>query len=137
MFVSKFSLEDWQGTQNHSSLQPVECWPDIEAAIQELDGQRKTLVTLEAEGEIHMAIGGGPHEYIVYLTLDNDIFHYLVDPAKSDAERKLVVGGQEGTYSAKLCVGVAAVMQAAKTFAELGTMDRSVDWERDGVYELA
>jgi hypothetical protein len=84
-----------------------------------------------------MAIGGGPHEYIVYLTLDNDIFHYLVDPAKSDAERKLVVGGQEGTYSAKLCVGVAAVMQAAKTFAELGTMDRSVDWERDGVCELA
>jgi hypothetical protein len=75
MFVSKFSVEDWQGTQNHSSLQPVECWPDIEAAIQELDGQRKTLVTLEADGEIHMAIGGGPYEYLVYLTLDNETFH--------------------------------------------------------------
>jgi hypothetical protein len=43
MFVLKFSVEDWQGTPNHSSLQPVECWPDIEAAIQELDGQHKTL----------------------------------------------------------------------------------------------
>jgi hypothetical protein len=135
MFISKFSVEDWQGSQNRSSLRPVQSWKEIEAAIKELDGHRKTLVTLEADGETHMAVGGGTGEYVVYLTFDNETFHYLVDPSKSGVDKNLIVGGQEGVYPAKLCVDVDSALEAAKTFSELGAMEKSVIWEQDGVFE--
>lgn len=136
MFISKFSVEDWQGNQNRGTVQIVESWHQIEAAINQLDGQRKTLLTLETEGETHMAIGGGGNgQYVVYVTFDNESFHYVVEPANASQEQTLIVGGQAGDYPRKLCVDKAAAIQAAKTFAERGTMDGSVCWEQDGVFE--
>lgn len=136
MFISKFSVEDWVGNQNKGCLEQVQNWTEIETAIKELDGHQKTLVTLETEGEIHMAVGGGTDKYVVYVTFDNETFHYLVDLSKPNADESLTVGGQEGVYPAKLCVGIDAALKAAKTFAELGTMEKSVTWEKDGVVEL-
>lgn len=135
MFISKFSVEDWQGNQNRGSLQPVTNWGDIEAAIGQLDGQHKTLVTLETDGEPHMAVGGGKDKYIVYLTFDNESFHYIVNLSKPDADESLTVGGQVGVYPAKLCIDRDAALKAAKTFAERGSMEKSVIWEQDGVVE--
>jgi hypothetical protein len=135
MFISKFSVEDWQGSQNKGSLQGARNWNEIEIAIKELDGHHKTLVTLEADGETHMAVGGGADRYVVYLTLDNETFHYLVDRSKPDSDERLVVGGQEGMYPAKWCVDIDVVLKAAKTFSELGIMEKSLAWERDGVFE--
>lgn len=137
MFISKFSVDDWEGNQNQTSLEPVQNWAEIETVIKELDGYHKTLVTLEADGETHMAVGGGTDKYIVYLTFDNETFHYLVDPSKPDADETLTVGGQEGIYPAKLCVGIDSALKAAKTFAERGIMDKSVLWKQDGVVEPA
>lgn len=135
MFVSKFSVEDWQGNQNRGSVQPVKEWQQIEAAINQLDGHHKTLVTLEADGENHMAVGGGKGQYIVYLTFDNERFHYVIEPSKPDVDENLVVGGQEGIYPAKLCVDIDAALKAAKAFAERGAMEKSVIWEQDEVVE--
>lgn len=136
MFVSEFSVEDWQGIQNKGSVQPVKEWQQIEVAIDQLDGNHRTLVTLETEGETHMAIGGGKGKYLVYLTFDNEQFHYAVEPSNPNGDESLVVGGQEGVYPAKLCVNKDIAMKTAKTFAELGAMEKSVTWERDGVTEL-
>ena len=133
MFVSKFSVEDWQGNQNKGCVQLVKEWGEIEKAISQLDGHLKTLVTLEADGETHMAIGGGKDKYLVYLTFDNEQFYYIIKPSKSEAEENLIVGGQEGSYPTKLCVDINTVLKAAKTFAEIGAMDKSVIWESDGV----
>jgi Immunity protein Imm1 len=47
----------------------------------------------------------------------------------------LVVGGQEGIYPAKLCVDLNTAFKAAKTFALLGTLEKSVIWEQEGVVE--
>lgn len=135
MFISKLSVEDWQGNQNRGSVQPVKAWTQIEAAISQLDGHHKTLVTLESDGETHMAVGGGKGKYIVYLTFDNEQFHYVVEPSKPDVEENLTVGGQEGAYSAKLCVDINAALKAAKAFAERGAMEKSVIWEQAGVVE--
>ncbi len=137
MFISKFSVEDWQSNQNNGLIAEAKGWEEIEAAIKELDGYRKTLVTLEAEGEMHMAIGGGTGKYLVYVTSDNETFNYLTNPAKSEKAETLVVGGQEGIYPAKWCVDLTTTLKAAKSFAELGTIERSVVWERDGVAEPA
>ncbi|MDF5735010.1 MULTISPECIES: Imm1 family immunity protein [unclassified Nostoc] len=135
MFISKFSVEHWLGNQNRGCVEQAQSWLEIEAAIKELNGQRKTLVTLETEGETHMAIGGGIQKYMVYVTFDNDNFHYLVDPSKSDTDETVIVGGQEGIYPAKSCIDLNRTLKAAKTFAELGTMEKSVIWEQDGVVE--
>ncbi|CAN1209326.1 Immunity protein Imm1 [Tumidithrix helvetica PCC 7403] len=137
MFISKFSIEDWQNNKNYGSLEVPSGWGDIEAAIRKLDGDRRTLVTLEADGETHMAIGGGTNKYLVYLTFDNENFNYLVNPSKSDRTETLVVGGQEGIYPAKWCVDLTTTLKAAKAFAEFGTIEKSVVWERDGVPEMA
>ncbi len=137
MFISKFSTEDWQGNQNHGLLEEARGWEEIEAAIRKLDGHRRTLVTLEAEGEMHMAIGGGTGKYLVYVTFDNENFNYLVNPTKSDNAETLVVGGQEGIYPAKWFVDLTTTLRAAKSFAEFGTIEKSVVWERDGVAEPA
>ncbi len=37
--------------------------------------------------------------------------------------KQYTVGGKEGIYPTKLCVGIDASLKAAKTFAELGTID--------------
>jgi hypothetical protein len=135
MFIAKFSIEDWIGNQNRGCVEQAQSWQEIEAAIRELDGHHKTLVTLETEGETHMAVGGGTGKYVVYVTFDNESFHYLVDPSKSDMDETVTVGGQEGVYPAKSCVELNTTLKAAKTFAELGAMDKSVIWEKDEVAE--
>jgi hypothetical protein len=137
MFISKFSTENWQGNQNHGSLESARTWGEIEAAIRDLDGQRRTLVTLETESETHMAIGGGGDKYLVYVTFDNENFSYLIDRTKSDNFETLIVGGQEGFYPDKWCVDLKTTLKAAMSFAESGIVEKSLVWERDGVAEPA
>ncbi len=135
MFIAQFSVEDWIGSQNKGCVQQAHSWHEIESAIRELDGHHKTLVTLETNGETHMAVGGGRGKYVVYVTFDNESFHYLADPSKSDTEESVIVGGQEGLYPANSCVDLNTTLKAAKTFAELGAMEKSVIWENDEVVE--
>jgi Immunity protein Imm1 len=135
MFISKYSVENWESDRNNGLLKEVKEWSEIETAIRELDGHHRTLVTLETESESHMSIGGGNGKYFVYLTFDNDNFNYLVNLSSSDKTENLVIGGQSGIYPAKSCVDLTTTIKAAKVFAELGTMERSVSWEREGIPE--
>ena len=136
MFISKFSVEDWQGNQNKGSVQVAKNWQQIQEAIEQLDGRRRTLVTLETGGEAHMAIGGGATQYFIYLTFDNEEFYYVVNLTGLDVEERLIVGGQEGIYPSKFCVGKDIAMKVAKTFAELGVMDKSMTWQQDEIAQL-
>lgn len=135
MFITKFSTENWIGNQNRVCVKQAQNWQEIESAIRELDGYDKTLVTLETNHKTHMAVGGGAGKYIVYLTFDNESFYSLVDPTQGDKDEAIVVGGQEGIYPAKSCVGLSATLKVAKTFAEFGTLEKSVIWETDDIIE--
>jgi Immunity protein Imm1 len=138
MFIARFSVEDWINNQNQFCVKPANFWSEIELAIRSLDGQTKTLVTLETESESHMSIGGGQGKYVVYATFDNEIFYSLIDPSKSDQdESAVVVGGQKGLYPAKSCVNLEIVLQSAQKFAESGEMLKSAVWEEDKVAEMA
>jgi Immunity protein Imm1 len=137
MFISKFSIENWEGNRNYGLVEEAKNWEKVEAAIRELDGHCRTLVTLEADNETHMAIGGGNNKYFVYVTFDNENFHYLVDPSKSDNSETLIVGGQEGIYLARSCVDLNTTLKAARGFAEFGAIEKSVIWEQDMVAEPA
>ena len=79
-----------------------------------------------------MSIGGGKLEkYVVNVTFDNINFHILVNLSKSDEIEKLVVGGQEGNYPAKMCVDLLPCLLAARTFTESGKLDSLLSWEED------
>ena len=104
----------------------------IEQGIRELNVTTKTLVTLGADDECYMSIGGGESgKYIVNVTFDNVRFHNLVYPSKPDAIEKLVVGGQEGNYSAKICVNLETALLAAQTFTVSGKLELSLFWEEE------
>jgi hypothetical protein len=132
MFVLNLSAENWVGNQDEGELTENPTWSQIEQAIRELDGKSKTLVTLGADDECYMSIGGGEFgKYIVNVTFDNVSFHNLVNPSKLDAIDKLIVGGQEGNYSAKMCVNLETALLAAKTFTASGNLEISLFWEKE------
>ena len=132
MFVLNLSAENWVGNQDEGDLIESPTWNQIEQAIRELDGKSKTLVTLGADDECYLSIGGGESgKYIVNVTFDNVRFQNLVDPSKPDAIDKLFVGGQEGNYSAKMCVNLETALLAAKTFTASGKLETSLFWEEE------
>lgn len=134
MFRLDLSVEKWVGNRNEREVIKNPRWSQIEAAIRELDGKRKTLVTLGADGEAYMSIGGGESgKYIVSVTFDNIDFQNLIDSSQPDATEKLVVGGQEGIYPAKMCVDLLPCLLAARTFSASGQLDRLLCWEEDKV----
>jgi hypothetical protein len=105
-------------------------WPQIESAIRGLDGARNSLITLSiGEPVPHMAIGGGPDGYIVYITFDNKSFSTLADPTIGPGTVELVAGGQSGKYQKKNVVSLAFALQAAKVFALSGTLDSGLTWD--------
>ena len=132
MFVSDLSVEKWVGNRNEGDLIQNPDWSQIEAAIRKLDGKSKTLVTLGANDEIYMTVGGGKSgNYVVSVTFDNINFHNLIDLSKPDETEKLVVGGQEGIYPSKMCVNLLPCLVAARTFAESGKLDTLLAWQED------
>jgi hypothetical protein len=136
MFITNLSWDEWEGNCDRGGVVPASSWAQVKERIEALDGRSRTLVTLEAEGEMHMAIGGGDACYVVYVTFDNEEFEYLVEGAgEGDEMVSVVVGGQLGDYLGRRCVGLSMVLQAARLFAEEGKVERSV-WERDDVFEL-
>jgi hypothetical protein len=131
-FVSDMTADCWTGNADVGKQVCNPTWDQIEGAIHALDGKTRTLVTMGGEGEAHMAIGGGKDgRYVCYATFDNEIFHNLLNPSKQEGIVMLVAGGQEGDYSAKMIVDLDAVLAAARTFAENGELDQSVEWETD------
>ena len=132
MFVLNLSAENWVGNQDEGDLIESPTWSQIEQAIRELDGKSKTLVTLGVDDECYMSIGGGESgKYIVNVTFDNVRFHNLVDPSKPDGIDKLVVGGQEGNYSAKMSVNLETTLLAAQIFTVSGKLQISLFWEEE------
>lgn len=132
MFVLDLSVEKWVGNRNESNFIENPNWSQIEAAIRELDGKSRTLVTLGVEEDTYMTIGGGESgKYVVSVTFDNISFLNLVDLSKTDTTEKLVVGGQQGIYQSKMCVDLLPALVAARTFAESGKLDSLLSWQED------
>ena len=121
--VSCFNLNAY----NEGCIIENPTWQQTEAAIDELDGKTRTLVTLGIDEDTYMSIGGGEGgKYIVTVTFDNIEFYNLVDRARSSATEKQVVGGQLGTYPATICVSLQTALLAAKTFAESGKLEGTI-----------
>jgi hypothetical protein len=130
MFVKKLSTDLWGGptdVEDDDVLFPS--WPQIEAAIRALDGERRTMVTLGADGESHLTVGGGSsNRYVVYLTFDNMHFLNLLSRDRADKMVTLFVGGQDGPFPGNTVVDLTLALRAAKAFAGTGQPDPSCKW---------
>ena len=131
MFVLDITTEKWVGNKNQADLIEKPNWNQVEAAIRELDGANHTLVTLGADEESYMSIGGGAGKYLVTVTFNNLDFYILADLSKSNDIEKLVIGGQEGNYPANQCVDLLRCLLAARTFALEGKLDELLIWIED------
>jgi hypothetical protein len=130
--VFKLSAEKWVSNSNEGELIKDPNWIKIEAAIRELDGNTKTLVTLKSDDETYMKIRRGKSgKYVVTATFNHKIFNFLVNLSKSDEIEKLIVDEQEENYPPKRCVDLLHCLLAARTFTESGKLDALLDWEED------
>lgn len=133
-FIFNLSAEKWASNRNAENLIQSPNWNQIEAAIRELDGKSKTMVTLGTNDETYMTIGGGQSgKYVVTVTFDNFDFYTLVDLSKPDEIEQLVVGGQEGNYPAKMCVDLLSCRLAARTFVQSGKLDELLAWQEESL----
>jgi hypothetical protein len=156
MFVTQLYTDNWTRNKNEENVIENPNWQQIKKAICDLNGNTKTLVSLEADNESYMMVGGGNHgKYIVTVTFDHEVFYSLVRqiyemPKLHNRRRKiilrrrmivnnmsyaheikLVVGGQEGNYSGKICVDLHQCLIAAITFYESGELKSLFTWKED------
>ncbi|BAZ79848.1 MAG: hypothetical protein ACKPEO_13895 [Sphaerospermopsis kisseleviana] len=91
MFVTQLYTDNWTGNKNEENVIKNPTLRQIEAAIFDLDGKIKTLVSLEADDDSYMMIGGGKSgfsgKYVVTATLDNYNFYSLLDQPRYDISK--------------------------------------------------
>ena len=112
----KLSCDRWLGM--HCADWEVESprWPDVETSIRRLDQAEFTVVTLELDGEAHLAVGGGAGGYIVYETPDNFTFFNLLSEQAGNDSVIVAIGGQEAPYPAIQVVDIETALRAAHTY---------------------
>ena len=76
-----------------------------------------------------MAIGGGGGKrYVVYAMMAEDSFFNLARSETTEGSMPLVVGGQEGDYSAAQVVSLEDAREAGRVFMETGGLNPSQRW---------
>ena len=110
-------------------------WEDVKSFIEELDGERKTYVTLspsidEAAEQLFLVRAPQKGMYVCE-TYDGDQY-LLINPQGASLEEPLYVG-EFAFYSTKEYVGLTETLAAAKTYFEYGTRDANLTWLNDGL----
>lgn len=134
MFVRFMFADEWENRTDvgKGTIDPT--WCQIEQAIAALDGKRKTMVLLSDRegGNHHMGISGQwGGRLMAYATRDNIDFFSLIDSSRSRTKRTLYVGGQDGEYEERRCVPLDWVLEAARSFAETGELNPTLNWKSD------
>src|ERR1700694_2166654 len=132
MYTNAIVTDLWSGVRCEESSIMNPSWEDIEIAIKRLDGKHRTIVTIKGEEEAHLTVGGGAGgQYVVYATFDNANYFTLMSNDQSQSKVMLFVGGQEGDYPKNIVVDLHPALAAARTFAEIGQIDRDLAWRNE------
>ena len=125
-----FVREMWgpEDDDEEGSFEPS--WEEVRQAIDRLGEDGASMVLMAGEEEVpHLCIGGGKGgQYILYVTLADGKFYSAVDPEGNDQPVQVLTGGELREFPARLCVGEAIVLRAARTFYESGELEPSVSW---------
>lgn len=128
MFVVNLSVDDWDGPHNSEREVSTPTTEEIREAIEQLDAERHSLVTLHANGDVTIAVGGGDGRFVVFATFDNQLFYNLLGPGDPAKLVEVFVGGQIGEYPENTVVDRSSALSAAMTFAQTGELDSRFSW---------
>lgn len=123
--------EEWQGPKLRSVERSCASQKDALAALDRLDGKKRTSVAyLKRDGTL-MNVGGCGDAFVVFITLNQDDDTLtLVDPSKSaKGYIDIVAGGQAGSYPPRQCIGKEMVVTALLHFCLHGTASPELKWE--------
>jgi hypothetical protein len=126
----KIHGDRWEGVMNHEWRIEQPSQQDMEQALQRLDAETYTMMTIHGEGERHMTIGGGGGQYVVYATFDNEEFWNLLSPQDEQGVVLLNAGGQEGDYPSGQIVNLEEACAAARTFFCQQRLDPDLRWTK-------
>jgi hypothetical protein len=120
MFVTHLYVDHWQERCDYGTESDNPTWPQIESAINALDGLHKTQVILS-----------DTRNGSAYMIPNNFDFYSLTDPAQPDEAVMLFVGGQNGEYALQKLVPRGDTIDAAKQFCENGELHNEMNWSSD------
>jgi hypothetical protein len=127
--IALLHLDDWQGTREVGVPVANPTWEEVLAALSHLDGETRTLLSLERSDGTALQVAGGPSEFIVQY-LDGESCWCVTSDRPVRETVKLVAGGQLGDYAADLCVSGAQAQAAADSFFALGARSPTVPWRK-------
>jgi hypothetical protein len=121
----------WEGVFTRDWDLPDAVFTDVERALERLDARRWTTLSIGGPDELHLMIGGGAGQYVIYAgSAGEEELWNLVSAKPEEAVVMLTIGGQEGDYPARQVVGLEEARTAARTFFLTGALDLSLRWER-------
>lgn len=93
---------------------------ELQRAVERLDGKLNTIVVVRNSTGSHLAIGGGPTEFVVYATYDDLDFFNLLGDANATGVVLLNAGGQVGDYPAAQIVDRELALRQLRNSRALG-----------------
>lgn len=99
-------------------------------AIDALNAETKTLLSLCAKDDGYLTVGGGNGNYIVYVSTSDEQFWNLLSSKIDDDVRLINAGGQIGDFPARQVVDHDQVVQAARAYFDDGSLSPMLNWEK-------
>lgn len=134
MFAKQMIFDYWGGIADHGTTVVSPTWDQVRQAIDDLDGERRTMVTLSerpSSGVWLIVAGHCDERFLVTASTGADRHFTLVDAVAGRDMRVMFVGGQDGEYEAAKLVPRAWAVEAAQAFFETGELKHSMSWQED------
>lgn len=132
LFVTKIVEEDLSSKGAEDIVSKCNELIQVKDAIDRIDGEKKTAVILEKDSQNFMVIGGGQNgKYVAYAYVKGKKWVMSNKFPVPGEARELIVGGKSGVYPVKRCLGKEMILEAAKHFADRGTLAQTFNWDKE------
>jgi hypothetical protein len=127
MYIHAMDADFWEHDRDNGTEISAPTLSQVEAAVRQLDGRSRTIVSLLGPGEAHLAIGGGSEDkYVAYFSPEDMSFRNAATKHDKNSEVILFIGGQDGYYPDHTVIDLDRALKVARTFALTGELDQCV-----------
>lgn len=107
-------------------------WKEVVAAIERLDGDARSELSLGPPGDVMLVVAGGPDLFHVMLVDPmRDTWQSVHDPTQPSAPHDIVAAGQVSQFRRDTLVDRDAATRAAQAFFEDGDAAGDLSWITD------
>lgn len=106
---------------------PDPSWADIESALEQMDGNRRTQVGIVIAEDHHMIVGGGPDGYVLSCQCGEKIFS-LCKPEREGNGVRSVVCGERADFPEDEVIAWDAVLAAASAYFDRAELATNLQW---------